>query len=481
MKKTVKSPSVSDHPNKIGALDAAGYMFGDLGNMLVLAYVTTFIKVFYTDILLINAAKLVTLFLIVRLWDALIDPLWGLIIDSRKPGPDGKFRRYLKLIAIPLSVSAVLCFVNIRQLGITNDGIVLVYAYVSYTVFGTLYAAMNIPYGSLASVITDDPQGRTLLSTFRSVGAGIGGAPITIILPMVIYVNIEVNGERMQAFSGSRVLLCGVIVAAMAILAYFSCYKTTKERVKSPAVPPKTDIRVTYGSLAKSLPFITLTAASVFMSGMVEFQSFYQYLFKGYFMQPKLVSLHTISNYLPMAIMILFTGKLTARFGKKELCSFGLGITVIASLLIMIIRPEENQLWLYLMLCFVNGLGLSFLSIVIWAMVTDAIDYQKYMNGRNDESSIYAVYSFARKIGQTIASSGGMALLAWAGYDGANIIQKAGVGDRILTMCTVVPFLSYTLMFILILAYPLNKRKLSELHSALSQRRAEAAAIDADE
>jgi len=475
MGKTVKQKAVKANPDKIGLKDGAGYMFGDLGNMLVLAFVTTFIKVFYTDVLLISASKLVTLFLIVRLWNALIDPLWGLIIDSRKPGPDGKFRRYLKLIAIPLSAAAVMCFVNIRQLGVTGDGIILVYAYVSYTVFGTLYAGMNIPYGSLASVITDDPDGRTLLSTFRSVGSGIGGAPITIILPMILYVNVEIDGQKMQAFSGSRAILCGVAVAAMAVLAYFSCYRMTKERVKSPAVPPKTDIRVTYGSLAKSMPFITLTVASVFMSGMVEFQSLYQYLFKGYFMQPKLVSLHTISNYLPMAMMILFTGKLTARFGKKELCSFGLGITVLTSLLIMIIRPEENQLWLYLLLSFVNGFGLSFLSIVIWAMVTDVIDYQEYLNGRNDESSIYAVYSFARKIGQTIACSGGMALLAWAGYDGANLIQKAGVGDRILTMCTVVPFIGYTAMFILILAYPLKKRKLEELHLALRERRAAAA------
>jgi len=160
MGKTVKQKAVKANPDKIGLKDGAGYMFGDLGNMLVLAFVTTFIKVFYTDVLLISASKLVTLFLIVRLWNALIDPLWGLIIDSRKPGPDGKFRRYLKLIAIPLSAAAVMCFVNIRQLGVTGDGIILVYAYVSYTVFGTLYAGMNIPYGSLASVITDDPDGR---------------------------------------------------------------------------------------------------------------------------------------------------------------------------------------------------------------------------------------------------------------------------------------------------------------------------------
>ncbi len=476
MAKIKNPPALNDNPNKIGVKDGIGYMFGDMGNMLVLAYVTTFIKVFYTDVLLIDASKLVTLFLVVKLWGAFVDPLWGLIIDSKKPKPDGKFRGYLKILCIPLSAAAVFCFVNIRELGITSDGIVLVYAYVSYTIFGTLYAAMDIPYGALASVITDDPGGRTLLSTFRSVGGGVGGAPITIILPLILYVNVEVNGEKVQAFSGTRVVLCGVAIAATAILAYLLCYKMTKERVKSPAVPQKTDIRVTYGSLVKSLPFISLTVASLFMSGMIEYQSLYQYLFKGYFLQPKLVSLQTISNYLPMAIMILFIGKLTKRFGKKELCSFGLGITVIASLLIVILRPGENQLWLFLALSFVNGFGFSFMSIVIWAMVTDMIDYQEFLNGRRDESSIYSVYSFSRKIGQTIACSGGMALLAWTEYNGANLIQAAGVGDKILTMCTVVPFVGYAIMFVLIaFAYPLNKIKLAQLHSELRERRAIAA------
>lgn len=463
---------VNSHPNKIGIKEGIGYMFGDMGNLFVLSFVTTFLKVFYTDVLLIDPQRLVALFLVVRLWDAVNDPMWGIIVDSRKPGKGGKFRPYLKAVCIPLAASAALCFVNIRALGITGDRLILLYAYISYTLFGMLYTGMNIPYGSLASVITDDPKGRTMLSTFRSIGGGIGGAPITILLPMILYVNVEVKGETLQAFSGTRVLIAGIAVAAVTILSYMSCYAMTKERVKSPENPPKIELKVTYGSLAKSLPFISLTVASLFMSGMIEYQSMFQYLYKGYFMQPKLVSLQTVSHYLPMIVMIFFAGRLTERFGKKELCGLGLGITVVASIAMLIVHPSPDQLPLFLVFSFANGLGLSVLSIVIWAMVMDVIDYQEYMNGRRDEGSIYATYTFARKLGQTFASSGGMALLAWTGYNGEELIQATGVGDRIFTMCTVVPIFGYGVMFVLIaFVYPLTKGKLETMRDELAQRR----------
>lgn len=473
--KTKITKAVNNHPNKIGIKEGIGYMFGDMGNLFVLSFVTMFLKVFYTDVLLIDPQKLVALFLIVRLWDAVNDPMWGIIVDSRRPGRSGKFRPYLRALCVPLAASAVLCFVNIRSLGVTSDGIILVYAYISYTIFGMLYTGMNIPYGSLASVITDDPRGRTLLSTFRSVGGGVGGAPITIILPMLLYVNVEINGETAQAFSASRALLAGLAVAAVTVLAYMSCFAMTRERIKSPENPPKTDLRLTYGSLAKSLPFISLTLASLFMSGMIEYQSMFQYLYKGYFMQPKMVSMQTISHYLPMAIMILFTGRLTERFGKKELCGFGLGISVLASVLMLVLRPSPEQLPLFLVLSLANGFGLSFLSIVVWAMVMDVIDFQEFMNGRRNEGSIYATYTFARKLGQTLASSGGMALLAWTGYNGKELFQAAGVGDKIFTMCTAVPIVGYGIMFLLIaFVYPLSKKKLEPMRETLKKRREEA-------
>ena len=175
----------SVHPNKIGIKEGMGYMLGDAGNLFVLTYVSSFLKVFYTDVLQIATNKVANLFLITRLWDAINDPMWGSIVAKRKPNKDGKYRSYLKWLAIPLALSQLICFMDISKF--TNrDWLILLFAYVTYIAFGMLYTGMNVPFGSLASVITDDPEGRTLLSTFRTIGGGIGGAAPLLLAPFII-------------------------------------------------------------------------------------------------------------------------------------------------------------------------------------------------------------------------------------------------------------------------------------------------------
>ena len=173
------------HPNKIGIKEGMGYMLGDAGNLFVLTYVSSFLKIFHTDVLGFSGTRSGNLFLFTRLWDAINDPLWGMVVSKRKPSKDGKFRPYLKWVSVPLGISAMLCFVDFSRFT-SNQAIILLLAYVTYIAFGMLYTGMNIPFGSLASVITDDPDGRTLLSTFRSIGGGIGGAAPLLLAPFII-------------------------------------------------------------------------------------------------------------------------------------------------------------------------------------------------------------------------------------------------------------------------------------------------------
>ena len=184
--KKEKAADVNQHPNKIGIKEAMGYMLGDSGNLFVLTYVSSFLKVFYTEILGINTTKAARLFLVTRLWDAINDPIWGAIVAKRPPKKDGKYRPYLKWIAIPVALAQLACFYDITR-HTSSPVIILVFAYVTYISFGMLYTGINVPFGSLASVITDDPEGRTLLSTFRSIGGGIGGAAPLLLAPFIIY------------------------------------------------------------------------------------------------------------------------------------------------------------------------------------------------------------------------------------------------------------------------------------------------------
>ena len=465
--------AVQGHPNKIGIKEGMGYMLGDAGNLFVLTYVSSFLKVFYTDVLKIAESKVASLFLVTRLWDAINDPMWGYIVARKKPNADGKFRPYLKWVSVPLGISAMLCFVDFSRFT-SNQTLILLCAYVTYIMFGMLYTGMNIPFGSLASVITDDPEGRTLLSTFRSIGGGVGGAAPLLVAPLVIYKVTGTNAEGMDIKSADAggMLTFGVIMGVLAIIFYMACFKTTRERVPSEQ-DPKVDMKKTYLGMLKSRPFVSAALAGILISGQLQFASLNQYLYKNYFENTNLSIVGTIANYLPMVILILFMPKLVKRFGKKELCGFGTFFSALASILMFFIVPKLDRITtgpaVFMLFLFIIGFGYSFVSITNWAVVADVIDYQEYKTGLRSESAIYAVYTFCRKLGQTAADSGGLLLLSRvAGYDGATMGSRGyipGVGEGILFVCTLIPAIVYTLVFVLMqFAYPLDKKRLEPVY-----------------
>ena len=481
--KTNQKPDTgATQSNKIGIKEGMGYMLGDAGNLFVLTYVSSFLKVFYTDVLKLAESKVASLFLVTRLWDAINDPLWGLLVAKKKPNKDGKFRPYLKWLAVPLGISAMLCFVDFSRFT-TSDTMILLLAYVTYILFGMLYTGMNIPFGSLASVITDDPDGRTLLSTFRSIGGGIGGAAPLLVAPLVIYTKTQTaDGRTVETANANGMLIFGVIMGVLSMLFYFACFKTTKERVPSEA-DPKVDMKKTYLGMLKSRPFVAVALAGILISGQLQFASLNQYLYKNYFENTKLSIIGTIANYLPMVVMILFMPKLVKRFGKKELCGVGTFFSALASVLMFFIVPHCERTGsgpvVFMVFLFIIGFGYSFVSITNWAVVADVIDYQEYKTGLRSESAIYAVYTFCRKLGQTAADTGGLLLLSKvAGYNGQTMGDKGyieGVGEGILFVCTIIPAIVYTLVFVLMqFAYPLNRKNLEPVYEYVHNARLKA-------
>ncbi len=472
------------HPNKIGIKEAMGYMLGDSGNLFVLTYVSSFLKIFYTDVLKLGEKRAANLFLFTRLWDAINDPIWGVLVARRRPSKDGKFRPYLKWVSIPLALSAMLCFVDFSKFT-QSQTLILVLSYATYIAFGMLYTGMNIPFGSLASVITDDPDGRTLLSTFRSIGGGIGGAAPLLVAPLIIYTGtgtFNEAGTEIKATNGPRMFIFGAIMAALSVVFYMACYFTTKERVPSEE-NPQVNMRKTYLGLIKSRPFVSVALAGILISGQLQFSSLNQYLYKNYFENTSLSVLGTIANYLPMAIMILLTPKLVKRFGKKELAGTGSLFAAIAAVLMFFVTPKLDRLStapiVFMGLLFFIGFGYSFVSITNWAVIADVIDYQEYKTGIRNESAIYAVYTFCRKLGQTIADVGGLYLLqSLAGYSGETMADRgyiaeaansgvvSTVSDGILFVCTLIPAIVYTLVWALMMfGYPLTKERLEPVYA----------------
>ncbi len=508
MAKEKKVKEINNHPNKIGIKDVAGYTTAEAANMFNLTYITSYLKIFMTDVLKIKSRWVAYMFIVTRLWDVVNDPLWGIIVAKRKPGKDGKFRQYLRLVAIPLGISTVICFlpyndktsIFYNQTLANNPILLFAVCIITYLIYCTMYTAMNIPFGSLASVITDDPKGRTLLSTSRSLGSGVGGAVVTLIAPFVIYVGTgvidPVTGKEREMADGNRMFIYALLMGIMSIVFYLIGHRNTKERV--PAVDEeKIDLKKTYLGLFKSRPFVMIALSGVLISGQLQFNSFNAYLYKNYFTDTGLSVLGTICTYLPMAALMFFTPKLAAKFGKKELCGRMSIIAAAASVFLAITANSESFIywinpptglpgsgiypaWLFMLCLLLIGFGYTFVSLTCWAVVMDVIDYQEYKTGVRNESAVYSAYTFGRQLGQAIADAGGLFLLEWAGYTESNspAYDKlvagefvSGISEKMMLMCTIIPAIVYVGVWLIFrFGYPLTKEKLEPVYAELRQK-----------
>lgn len=457
----------------ITIFDKIGYALGDTGCALTLSLVTGYLQVFYTDILGIGLDKIFVLMIVSRFWDGLNDPIWGNIVDSRKPSKHGKFRPYLRWLSIPLAFTAILAFTYIPGL---SENQYLVFAYISYLLYDIMYTGVNIPYGSLASVITHDQMERSSLSVFRSIGAGLGGLPAQILLPLFIY--STVGDKKYLNIDNFYPAVIGM--ALLSIVIFQLSFKMTKERVSHPPMQEKANIWRTIGTLLRNRPFVAICLISMLQIGATMYtQSVTIYLFKDFFERPELLSLFSIFTYLPMVLLLPFLDKMVRRFGKKELCAIGVALSSAANLLAFIFKISDPRI--YLMFSFLSGLGITFLTMEVWALVTDVIDYQELLSGRREEGSSYAFYSFARKMGHTVASSGSIMMLNFIGYqvsrgDAIPPEQTAETARGLYNIATLVPAIMYILIFLLLaFLYPLGKKELKDVSEKLSARREKAA------
>ncbi len=456
----------------ISTKEKMGYAFGDFGGVLTFSLISSFLTMFYTDCLHIPLAQITILMLVARIWDAINDPIWGGFIDSRKPTKHGRFRPYVLGASIPLAIAAVLMFAKIPGLTTTQY---LIYAYITYILYGMMYTGVNIPYGSLASAITDDPMERSSLSVWRSIGAGFGNIPSMIILPLCVY-STTVDGTKY--LDPNKMTIAVAAISCLSIVIYYIHYRSVTERI---TIPPKQKqdgsmhVFRTLGDLLKNAPFVYLCLASMLLIAFQMYtQTTYNYLFKNFFGKPGLYSFVTVCTYVPMALFLPVIGKLVRKYGKKELCAFGMAFAAIINFIMYFMKYTSlvQNPTVFMILLFFSGAGQTFMTLEVWALVMDVIDYHELRSGRREEGTTYAIYSFTRKLGQTLAGVGVPLLLAAIGYNVDATEQTADVVAKLYDMATLVPAIALLVMFlILAFGYSLSKDKLVTLYSDLEAKR----------
>ncbi|MFB3160191.1 glycoside-pentoside-hexuronide (GPH):cation symporter [Neobacillus sp. 179-J 1A1 HS] len=446
---------------QFGIRDKFGYLFGDLGNDFFFTFTSTFLLVFYTDIFHIHPATVGVLFLIARLWDAVADVTWGRFIDTRKSTNHGKFKPWILRMSFPLVLTGILMFVKIPGM---SNGFYLAWAFVTYILWGTLYSTVNIPYGSMASVITDDPVKRTTLSTWRSMGGMLAALIINVIVPLVVFVDNKMDENR--------IFMVALVFGILAMTCYIACYKLSTERVTGLVTEKqKLNLGSTMKGLIKNKPLISFLVVSlIFMVSTLLSSAVTTYLYKDYFGDTKLLSLGGLIGMISIFLAMPLAKPLVARFGKKEIAASGLAVAAGISLLLYFLR--DLSAIQFVLISAISAFSLGFFTILIWAFVTDVIDYHEYLTNIREDATVYSIYSMARKIGQAISGGIGGFAIGAVGYNAELMEQSQIALDKIYSLATLIPAIIYFVMFlILVFLYPLNKKRTIQLTTDLAERR----------
>lgn len=451
-----------------GLRDKFGYAFGDLGNDFTFILASSFLLIFYTNVLGIGAAVAGTIMMGVRLFDAFIDVAVGRMVDRSKLGPNGRFRPWIIRFAIPVAVASVLLYWP-GPAG-WADGWKISYAAVTYLLWSVLYSAVNIPYGSMAAVISPDPTDRSSLSVFRTMGALFAAVLISFTVPLVIY-SKDAAGKT-QVVAGAFIWIA-VVSAVLAVLAYFACYKMSVERVQLPAKDRSevAGMGATLASLGKNRAMVAIiVAALILLISTMLTGAMVSYLWAIYFNNGALQSVASLAGMLPTLLLLPFATKLSRRFGKRELSVVGVAFSAVV-LVVIYFLPLHSSPIAFIVLTMIAGLGFGVFNTLVWAFITDVIDYQEVLFDQRDDGVVYSVYSWARKVGQAVAAGLGGWALGWIGYQAGTTAQSAETVNGIYMLSTLVPGLLYAAVAaVLFFWYPLSKRTVIENTGTLAAR-----------
>lgn len=450
-----------------GFKDKIGYMFGDFGNDLTFLLSSSFLLKFYTDVMDVDAYVVGIIMMIARFVDAFTDVAMGRICDKSKMTPAGKFKPWIRRMCGPVAIVSFLMYQSSLS-GLPKPA-KIAYLFITYILWGSVfYTSINIPYGSMASAISGNPDDRQSLSTFRTMGGVLAGAIIMAVVPLIIY--NKVNGN--EVISGAKFTLVAGICSVLAIICYLLCYHFTTERVRpeiSQEQLKKNNIGKMLSNAFKNRALISIIVATIFMLiSQLTIQQMANYVFPNYYGNAKIQSLSVVMMGGGMIIAAVIAKPLAKKFGKAEISVVSNMVAGIVCFLLYFIRPQN--VWVYVALQFLCWFGLGIFSMVVWALITDVIDYSEIKNGIREDGSVYALYSFARKLGQALTSGLSGALLSMIGYKKSTAFDK-NVVEGIFDISTLLPAISFILLaLILWFWYPLKKKLVDENVEFLRQK-----------
>ncbi|MBK8946754.1 MAG: MFS transporter [Ignavibacteriae bacterium] len=456
---------------KLSFKEKFAYGFGDLASVLYWQTFMLYLTYFYTDVFLIPAAAVASMFLFSRIWDGINDPMMGILSD-RTNTKWGHFRPYLLWMCVPFAIAGVFTF-TVPDLDESGK---LVWAYVTFFLIMMLYTSINIPYTALLGVITPNSNERTSVSSFKFLFAFAAGIIVSAtLLPLVQILGKGNEGKGWQ----SAFIIYGIAAVIFFLITFFG----TKERV----LPPKTQkssIKQDFFELVTNGPWLILLLTTIMFILFVAIRSSVTVHYFKYFVGTQEISLpflgkasydfnaitsafNTVGQFSSL-VGVLLVSFVSNKLGKKNTFFLYFIVAVIGTAGFYICAPD--QLGLIFFFQIIGSLTGGPLSVLVWAMYADTADYNEWKRGRRTTGLVFSASTMSQKFGWAIGSFVALNLMAQVGFE-PNQVQSQESLDGLVLLFSLIPAGFGVLAIISLIFYPLDEKKVHEIETELKYRR----------
>ncbi|MGA8740278.1 MAG: MFS transporter [Terracidiphilus sp.] len=442
---------------KLSFTEKSGYALGDMAANFVFQAMLALQLDFYTHTFGLTAAQAGTLFLVVGLGVACLNPVMGMIAD-RTTSKWGKFRPWLLWTAVPFGIIGVLTFTtpNISPAG------KIIYAWTTYILLRLIYTINNVPYASLTAVMTSDPDERTSISSYRQIAANSAGFIVaSLAIPMVKFFG---RGDDARGYQFTMGILSGLSVIFF-IVAFFA----TKERIQ-PNPQQKTSLRQDLSDLFQNRPWVVLFLATLFYFAAI--------VIRGNVMLPyfrfvaRNVDLFSWFNGFGLVSLLVGVALSTAvsiRVGKRQLFIGSMFLSGIFTMALFVIPPGATVAIIVTEVLRQFSYGLS--GPIIWAMMGDVADYGEWKTGRRASGTVTAAVVFSLWAGLALGGAIAGWLFSLYGFVSEAQVQTAHAQTGILLTASVYAGLAFFAVAACLLFYPISREENQKIADALSERR----------
>jgi GPH family glycoside/pentoside/hexuronide:cation symporter len=440
---------------KISTKEKLGFSVGEYSASIVWQTLMFFLPVFYTDTFGLSAAAVGFMFLAIRLFDAVNDPLMGTIADNTSTRW-GKFRPYLLWFAAPYGIAAVLMF-SVPDFSPTGK---LVYAYATYALMMVIYTAIMIPYNAMVGVISPDPGERTSIASYKFVFAYAAGMSVqAFVIPLVARLG---GGDDVLGYR----LTMGIF-GIICIICFLISFASSRERVQPPPQQSR-DVRQDLKNLLQNRAWVVLFAVSLATLIYVAIRSAaIVYYFQYYVGDKAAAGPFMVIGTLCVLLGVLPTKWLSEKMGKKKLYIICMAVIAISSALFL--QAGQNLVLLYA--CqIVFSLASGPTMPLLWSMLADAADYGEWKFGRRSTGLVYSAATLGQKAGFSIGGAITMWVLAWSGYV-ANAAQSAEAIWGIRLTMSLIPALIALLGMAALFFYRLDQEEMETMGRELALQR----------